>query len=329
MMNKGFLFLQTFGHFCVDAVCASIVIGATQNIIDSFIFFVLYNFFAFCMQPFAGLILDKQKTVQPKHYILLSFILLLFGFIPNSNIWLIVILAGLGNCLFHVGAGMLVLIQADKKMTPLGVFVSSGALGLFLGTIFATNITWQYLLFLSLIILILMNLNIPKKITVKSDKKTDFLCVIFLCICIAIRSFMGFMPLTDFEKTPLILLMITIGVFLGKFLGGFLCDKYGIKKIVYVSTSCVLLLFLFSFSNPYLWAIVQMIINLSMPITLYLMYKSMPKYPAFSFGLSASCLVIGFVIALLLSNIDIPKACFLILFMLNSIIILYTTRKIK
>ena len=140
MMNKGFLFLQTFGHFCVDAVCASIVIGATQNIVDSFVFFVLYNFLAFCMQSIAGLILDKQKTVQPKHYILLSFILLLFGFIPNLNIWLIVILAGLGNCLFHVGAGMLVLIQADKKMAPLGVFVSSGAVGLFLGTIFATNI---------------------------------------------------------------------------------------------------------------------------------------------------------------------------------------------
>lgn len=329
MMNKGFLFLQTFGHFCVDAVCASIVIGATQNIVDSFVFFVLYNFLAFCMQSIAGLILDKQKTVQPKHYILLSFILLLFGFIPNLNIWLIVILAGLGNCLFHVGAGMLVLIQADKKMAPLGVFVSSGAVGLFLGTIFATNITWQYLLFLSLIILILMNLNIPKKITVKTDKKTDFLCVIFLCVCIAIRSFMGFMPLTEFEKTPLILLMITMGVFWGKIWGGFLCDKYGIKKVVYISTSCVLPLFLFSFSNPYLWAIVQMIINLSMPITLYLMYKSMPKYPAFSFGLSAACLVIGFVIALLLSDTDIPKACFLILFMLNSIIILYTTRKIK
>ena len=140
---------------------------------------------------------------------------------------------------------------------------------------------------------------------------------------------MGFMPLARFEKTPIVMLIITLGVFSGKSLGGFLCDKWGIRPVVIFSTGLVLSLFLFSFQNPYLWTIVQMIINLSMPITLYLMYKSMPSYPAFSFGLAASFLVVGLLATFLLKGFMIPPASFLLLFVVNSGIILFSERKLK
>ena len=150
-----------------------------------------------------------------------------------------------------------------------------------------------------------------------------------LCLCIAIRSFMGFMPLTQFEKTPLILIIITMGVFVGKNLGGLLCDKWGIRPVVIISTILVMGLFLLSFNNPFLWTIVQIIINLSMPITLYLMYKAMPSYPAFSFGLAASFLVMGLLGTLLLRGFLIPPAFFLILFVINSGIILLSEKKLR
>ncbi len=329
MIDKGLLFKQTLGHFCVDATCAAVVVLKTHNLVSVVQFFVLYNFLAFCLQPLAGILSDRIKRFSAYTYIFISFILLLFGMIPILNIWSSVIFVGLGNCLFHVGAGTLILTNSQHKMTPLGIFVSSGAVGLFVGTILAHNIAFHFILTFLLMALIFLNLNKPQKVLLRHHQLVHCGITFLLCLCIAIRSFMGFMPLTLFEKTPLILWMITMGIFIGKALGGILCDKWGIQKVIYISTALVMVLFLFSFQNPYLWTIVQTIVNLSMPITLYLMYQSMPKYPAFSFGLAASFLVVGLLATFLFQGILIPPACFLILFVLNSVIILYAKGKLK
>ena len=328
-MKNTILLRHTLGHFCVDASCAAVVISATRNIPEATIFFVLYNFLAFCLQPFAGLLLDKFRRISPAQYVLISFILLLLGFIPMLNIWAKVLLVGIGNCLFHVGAGTVILTKAQKKMAPLGIFVSSGAMGLTLGTIFASKLVCHALLIGSIIALIIVNFNLEQKQIAHVAKKVHSKVAFLLCVCVTIRSFMGFMPLAQFHKTPEILVLITGGVVLGKMLGGILCDYYGIRKTVFISTGCVMLLFLFSFQNPYLWTIVQMIVNLSMPITLYLMYRSMPKYPAFSFGLAAACLVIGLVATWPLAHITFPPVCLLGLFVLNSYLILVAEGELK
>lgn len=329
MIDKGLLFKQTLGHFCVDATCALVVVSTTKNVPSALLFFALYNFLAFCLQPLAGFLLDKIKKLQPKTYIIGSFILLLLGFVSSLNIWVKVILVGVGNCLFHTGAGTIILTSSKNKMAPLGIFVSSGAVGLLLGTLFAHNFACHLVLGFSLLVLILLNLDIPEKVKLNAPKTIYFKTAFLLCLCIAIRSFMGFAPLTNFEKTPLTLWLITMGVFWGKSFGGILCDKWGIEKVVCISTAFVMALFLFSFQNPYLWTLVQMIVNLSMPVTLYLMYKSMPRYPAFSFGLAASFLVVGLLLSITFSALHIPPACFLILFLLNSSIICLIKRNLK
>ncbi len=328
-MRRNLLLIQTLGHFCVDAACAAIVVGGTAALSEVAIFFILYNFLAFCLQPFAGIVLDKIKKITPQQYILSSFLLLLVGFIPSFNLWVKVLLVGVGNCLFHVGAGTLILTQSNKKLTPLGVFVSSGAVGLILGTMFARYGMMHFALAVALFSLILMNLHLPSRQIAMPSRKNHWKIVILLCLCVAIRSFMGFMPLTNFIKTPEIIVLITIGVFLGKSLGGILCDCFGISKTIITSTIFVAMLFLFSFNNPYLWTIVQMIVNLSMPITLYLMWRSMPRYPGFSFGLAAACLIVGLLATLPVRDLNIPVACFLLLFVLNSGIVLLAEGKLK
>lgn len=327
-LTKEMLLKQTIGHFCVDASCAAIVIGGTQGIFPAVWFFVLYNFCAFCLQPFAGIILDKCKNVQPKQYILASFVMLLTGFVCPLNMWIRTLIIGIGNCLFHTGAGTIILNQSGKKMAPLGIFVSSGAVGLLMGTWLAYEPLWHSVLIFSLLILILLNWELPTKIKIPKQS-IKWMLAWALCLCIAIRSYMGFVPLTQFKKTPLIVLIITLGVFAGKSLGGILCDKFGIRKVVLISSAFVIGLFLFSFQNPCLWTTVQIIVNLSMPITLYLMYKSMPGYPAFSFGLAASFLTVGYLATWLLRNFSVPNVCFLGLFALNSAIILFAERKLR
>ncbi len=329
MISQRILLKHTVGHFCVDAVCALIVISATHCFTSALFFFLLYNLLAFGGQPLAGWILDKSPKIKPTHDIIGAFILLLLGFIPSLNLFLRIGLVGVGNCLFHTGAGTIVLTSSRNKMAPLGIFVSSGAVGLLTGSLLASTTTAFFIFPFALALLILWNLNSPYKRPKKAANTKPVVLILLLCTCIAIRSFMGFLPLTDFVKTPLVLWMITLGIFGGKILGGFLCDRWGIQKVIYISTAFVLLLFLFSFHTPYLWAIVQMIVNLSMPITLYLMYKAMPKFPAFSFGLAASCLLVGLGFSLGLRNLHLPPSCFLILFIINSGIILQTERKLK
>jgi len=328
-MNSKFLFKQTLGHFCVDAACAAVVISGTSNIDESLVFFVLYNFLAFCLQPLAGIILDKTQKIMPQQYILISFVLLLLGFIPECCLWLRVFLVGVGNCLFHVGAGTIVLTESDKKLAPLGIFVSGGAVGLMLGAMFAYNWICHALLIVVLTWLISCNLTFQSKRLLRVSSKINWGVVVLLCLCVTIRSFMGFMPVTQFTKTPWIIVLMTMGVFLGKSLGGIFCDHFGIKKTVVISTIFVMLLFLFSFNNPYLWTLVQLIVNLSMPITLYLMYRSMPRYPAFSFGLAAACLVVGLLLTLPVKELSLSPAWLLLLFVLNSYLILFAERKLK
>ena len=187
----------------------------------------------------------------------------------------------------------------------------------------------RIVLLLLMMALILLNLDTPSGRTSVVKAQNHWGVVAAMCACIAIRSFMGFLPVSTFSKSAGVLLMITLGVVAGKSLGGILCDKWGIQKVVLTSTTCALLLFLWSLDNPYLWTIVQMIVNLSMPITLYLMYKALPRYPAFSFGLAASFLVVGHVATLGLKGITVPPASVLVLFVLNVVIILYAERRLK
>lgn len=41
------------------------------------------------------------------------------------------LIAGIGNAMFHIGGGIDVLNISDKKATLSGIFVSTGALGIF------------------------------------------------------------------------------------------------------------------------------------------------------------------------------------------------------
>ena len=332
-MKQQLLFRQTLGHFCTDAACAAVLTSNMDRMDRVFLFIICYNFLAFCLQPFAGIALDKCKQLTDKGYIQSAFVMLLlmlalpiFG--VSVNVWLSTVIVGIANCLFHVGAGRVILAKARDKMAPLGIFVSSGSLGLMIGMLFP-YFAVRLVLLLLVVALILLNLDTPLGRTSVVRAQNHWCVVAAMCACIAIRSFMGFLPVTTFSKSTGMLLLITLGVMAGKSLGGVLCDKWGIRKVVLTSTTCAVLLFLLSLGNPYLWTVVQMIVNFSMPITLYLMYKALPRYPAFSFGLAASFLVVGYVAAHGLNGIPIPPASVLILFVLNVVIILYAERKLK
>ena len=56
------------------------------------------------------------------------------SFLFVDNLYMTLMLFSVGNALYHVGAGSLVLTLPDKKATFSGIYVAPGAMGLAIGT---------------------------------------------------------------------------------------------------------------------------------------------------------------------------------------------------
>ena len=82
------------------------------------------------------------------------------------------------------------------------------------------------------------------------------------------------------------ILIIGISAFAGKIIGGFVADKIGWKKFVYITLPIALLLFQFGKENIYALAFGIACLQSSVPITLLLMSRSLPLYPATAAALS-------------------------------------------
>ena len=85
-------------------------------------------------------------------------------------------------------------------------------------------------------------------------------------------------------------MILTVFVVLGKIAGGFLCDCLGPSGTALwtVPAAAVLVAFLSAYAVPSV--IGQFLVNLSMPVTLWLLFRMLPDAPGFAFGLAASAL---------------------------------------
>jgi len=322
--------LYTLAHACVDGLS---VLTVFQNQFfydyqEMFFFVILYNILAFAGQPFAGLILDK--TNRKKEVVLFSFILLLEGFLLPLPKLMKVILVGVGNCLFHTAAGAEILIKAKEKMWPLGVFVSTGAFGVTLGTLYWESATVRTIFLVASILVAVLICFIPQLKILANESKTKikwgFLIACALLFCISIRSFMGFAKTVKFD-IMLYPIIITAFVFAGKAIGGILCDKFGIKKVILISVPLAALFFFLGPLNVAFWGLAQLCVNISMPITLFLLYKTVPHRPAFIFGLAASFLLPGLFI-LYITPLQVQNWVFLTIFIINYILLLWSFKGI-
>lgn len=330
-MKKSYLFLYTLAHACIDGLCAITLFQTLPYNYPNFLFlFILfYNILAFATQPIIGFILDD--TSRKKEFILISFLLLATGFLLPCCQYLRLLLVGIANAFFHVAAGAEVLEQSNDKMYPLGIFVSTGAIGLMLGTLYPDNILLKTSFLILLIFLLFYIWALPtlKSIhrNIKKTIKLPLWVPVALLFCISIRSFMGFARYAPFEGIIWLPLFFAIFVFAGKALGGILCDYFTIRRIILFSSPLAAFFYFLGPLNYWIWALGQLFINFSMPITLYLLYKAMPNKPAFSFGLAASFLLPGWFAAFFLH--DLPNWIFIIIFMTNFVLLWMADQKIQ
>ena len=295
---------NAISHFLVDAACVGALFsfGTEAEGFAAAVF--VYNTLAFSTQCLFGFAMDRilRPGRRPDDRFLLQGSLqagamFVAAAAALSPLGLLVkaVLLGLGNSVFHVSAGSVMLDRSSGRAVPLGVFVAPGALGVTLGVLLPGSLDYVCL---ALGIASIVCFSIYRRAAAKyvfedaepEVKGPAVFAVVLLTAAVAVRAVGGTAAEFTWKTGALPAVLLTLCVFLGKFVGGFVRDRLGVVKpaIAGIAAAAVLTAF-FALSMP-LSLIGQLLINLSMPVTLWLMYRHIPQYPGLAFGLAASAL---------------------------------------
>ena len=125
------LLLLTILHPLVDACSVTVLVAGGFTWERT----VVYNALAFALQCPLGFWLDPHPRFMRSGFAV-SIVMTLLGVMACAvglNGWLPLMSVCVGNALFHLCAGKFVLDGIDGKGGPAGLFISTGALGLFAG----------------------------------------------------------------------------------------------------------------------------------------------------------------------------------------------------
>jgi FSR family fosmidomycin resistance protein-like MFS transporter len=226
------------------------------------------------------------------------------AYLPVFPAVLASVVAGVGNGLFHVGGGLDVLNDSTEHASALGIFVSPGAFGLFLGGILGKGdalprpVPVLLLLAGAAAILSLARRadhgfrsgNAPADLTLP---KGGLSSAVLLTAVVVLRSYMGFNQTLPWKSQGRWALVLTLALVLGKATGGFLSDWLGPKRAAGLSLALSAVLYLFS-GVPILGTAAVFLFNMTMPITLWAAARLMPGGKGFAFGLLTFGLFLGF-----------------------------------
>ena len=204
--------------------------------------------------------------------------------------------------MFHIGGGIDVLNISDKKATLSGIFVSTGAMGIFLGgksVSIGFNIYYIVILILLISAISLFWLYNQIKVKVSNSKikkiqlgKNEWIAIICIFITVCIRSYVGMILSFSWKSSFVFALLAILGVVIGKMLGGIIGDKIGFEKIsisLLISAIC----FIFSFTTQIIGIIAILLFNMTMPITLICLSNIFDNNKGLAFGLLTLALFVG------------------------------------
>ena len=280
------LLLNSMAHFLVDGLCAATVYGQIGQ--NRALLLLLYNTLAFSTQCLVGLWADTMRRVRYLEAV--SALLLVSGYILPVSGLIKIILIGAGNSGFHVAGGVMTLRESKGKAAKLGVFVSPGAIGLMLGALYPNlGAVFAALLVAAVGIVVVKEkeTDAPSESVAMQTGKTaaqapELLPVLLLTSAVAVRAIGGSAVHFPWKHGAAGALLMTAFVAGGKTAGGYLCDSIGYQKAALFSLipASILIAFCSSWAVPSLLG--QFALNLTMPVTLWLLYRIMPDSPGLS-----------------------------------------------
>ena len=349
-------------HFIVDFSSAFHMFRCVAGSNDWYTYILLYNFCAFAMQMPFGILADRVKKNREIAILGCGLIVLAYSLSIFQSPSVIVV--GLGNALFHLGGGIDVLYVSDKNPAWLGIFVSPGALGVYLGTMLGKGNSfpiWPVCLALfSTIALIFFICRAPCPIPENTHDRTlagsgrrnasprivaasltrktlprvaveaspscnntsaspvlrtsplcdasplavsanpsrnasprIFAAVACLFAVVCLRSYVGLSQDFSWKGDGAWGVALVGAAVFGKAFGGAAANKIGLIKTSVLSLGIAAPLFLFA-HMPAAGVPAVLLFNMTMPITLWAVAKTLPGAEGFSFGLLTFALFLGF-----------------------------------
>ena len=299
MARKPLLALYSLTHFWVDLSCAFLAFRFLSGSADFLLCLLLYNFCAFALQMPLGLWadgLDRNGVVAAAGCGLTAAAFLVP--VPLAA----AVIAGVGNALFHLGGGIDVLNTSGKRAAALGVFVSPGAVGLYVGTFWGGGTAISALLppvgllILGGGILVLCKRTMGALRYGNAPVETEpvggsWLPLIPLFLVVVLRSWMGLGQSFSWKAEWSLSLVAALA--LGKAAGGFLMDAVGPRRAAGWSLGLAAVLYLFS-GDPIPGIFAVFLFNMTMPMTLWAAAKILPGAKGFGFGLLTFALFLGY-----------------------------------
>ena len=318
-------------HFVVDFACVSTMLCAVSRVLGESgqgslelvaLSILLYDVVAFAFQLPVGIALDKldkNSSAAMLSYALVSGGVVL-SLVPVEFLeWLAVLLLAVGNALFHCAGGLCVLNISQKHAGPSGIFIATGTVGVFLGTLSAQYGRLQVAF--SLLVLLFLCASITRVVQ-KVNKKYwnihnvpfaipelpshTLIAIALLSLVVALRSYVGMVMAFPWKSEMLLLVLSILGVFAGKALGGVVADRIGFRTTAIFSLIVAATLFVPSWEIPVMGLLAVFFFNFTMSITLASLANILPNAKGTAFGLASFLLAIGALPALVGFRIEHP-----------------------
>jgi FSR family fosmidomycin resistance protein-like MFS transporter len=208
--------------------------------------------------------------------------------------------AGLGNALFHVGAGAAALSVDPGRASAPGIFVGPGALGLAAGLFLGRTgevPTVPFVLGLALAAGVVMSLgNVRPPATLPTPRPVPsavWVIAVLLLFSIAIRAFVGMAGCHACPKLDWLPWAMATAACLGKVSGGVIADRIGWARASVGALVLSAPLIAFGSGTPALMVLGMFLFQMTMPVTLVALHILWPRMPGFAFGLACVALVAG------------------------------------
>ena len=306
MNNRKTAAIYTLLHLLVDFstvfLVSHILLGPIYPIANRANVIIMYNLIAFAGQLPIGILSDVTEKNRFLVALSCAVICISYFFAPFSG-WLSLCFAAVGNAIFHVASGSDILKMSMPKAGLSGLFVSSGAIGVWLAykaDAFHFSVLCPTVMLAASAFLFFSAKGFTTdknlcKISYKAPPFTVFAAITCFMLTIVIRSLLGMVMNFSWKAVPHLSFLFVLGVFAGKALGGFIGDKFGYIKTTLLTLSAALILFVFSFRNPFCGILATLCFNMTMPLTLTAISGVCGKKYGFAFGMTTFALAIGFI----------------------------------
>jgi FSR family fosmidomycin resistance protein-like MFS transporter len=294
--------MLALGHMLIDGTsiytATSLAAWATAAQ-DPLWIMAMYNCLAFAPQIALGWIVDRLKSPSLSACIGALMVVaaaLIWPHMPMQALCL----AGLGNALYHVGAGSLCLQFAGGRAAMAGVFVGPGSIGVILGTFMGSG-WWPgaeiLIVACTLLALWVAFLRVPATLNIPPCRCATWsahaLAIVLLLLAVASRQLVAGAVNGSWFTLPWAWILIAVAATVGKITLGFAADRFGWLLIGAGLAALAAPLVAASQGHLCISVAAAILAQAAMPVTLAGLSRLLPRYPALAFGLTSCAIWLG------------------------------------